>query len=280
MMLLRPFPALLLRKKAERVLVVADLHIGWEAALAEKGIHVPSQTQKTLSVMVQLIKSHKPTRLLFLGDVKHTVATAEWGEWQDIPDFFEAVGKMVDDIQVIPGNHDGNLKPLLPETVKILPSTGVVLWKNWGLFHGHTWPAPELLGCRALIIGHVHPVVAFRDPTGFRVTRQVWVRTECNSARLAKSVLKNLNVTGEKPADLLKERFNVKLRVSQLYIMPSFNSFLGGQTMNKKDISKSAGSEMFIGPVLRYRSVNIDNAELYLLDGTFLGSINQLRGLS
>lgn len=279
-MLLRPFPALLLRKKAERVLVVADLHIGWEAALAEKGIHVPSQTQKTLSVMVQLIKSHKPTRLLFLGDVKHTVATAEWGEWQDIPDFFEAVGKMVDDIQVIPGNHDGNLKPLLPETVKILPSTGVVLWKNWGLFHGHTWPAPELLGCRALIIGHVHPVVAFRDPTGFRVTRQVWVRTECNSARLAKSVLKNLNVTGEKPADLLKERFNVKLRVSQLYIMPSFNSFLGGQTMNKKDISKSAGSEMFIGPVLRYRSVNIDNAELYLLDGTFLGSINQLRGLS
>lgn len=277
---LRPFPALLLRKKNERVLVVADLHIGWEAALAEKGIHVPSQMQKMLSVMVQLIKSHKPTRLLFLGDVKHTVATAEWGEWQDIPDFFEAVGKMVDDIQVIPGNHDGNLKPLLPETVKILPSTGVVLWKDFGLFHGHTWPAPELLGCRVLIIGHVHPVVAFRDPTGFRVTRQVWVKAECNSARLAKSVLKNLNITGEKPADLLKERFNVKLRVPQLYIMPSFNSFLGGQTMNKKRIEKSAGSEMFIGPVLHYRSVNIDNAELYLLDGTFLGSINQLRGLS
>ena len=281
MMPLRPFPALLLQRKAERVLVVADLHIGWEAALAEKGIHVPSQTQKMLSVMVQLIKSYKPVRLLFLGDVKHTVATAEWGEWHDIPDFFEAVGKMVDDIWVVPGNHDGNLKPLLSETVKILPSTGVVLWKKFGLFHGHTWPAPELLGCRNLIIGHVHPVVAFRDPTGFRVTRQVWVKAECNDVQLAKSVLKNLNVTGEKtPANLLKERFNVKLRVSQLYIMPSFNSFLGGQPMNKKGIGKSARSRMFIGPVLRYRSVDINNAELYLLDGTFLGSISQLRGLS
>lgn len=281
MMPLRPFPALLLRRKTERVLVVADLHIGWEAALAEKGIHVPSQTQKMLSVMVQLIKSHKPTRLLVLGDVKHTVATAEWGEWRDVPDFFEAVSKIVDDVQVVPGNHDGNLEPLLPETVKILPSTGVVLWKKFGLFHGHTWPAPELLECRNLIIGHVHPMVAFRDRMGFRVTRRVWVKAECNGVPLTKHVLKNLNVTGKRaPVDLLKERFNVKLRTTQLYIMPSFNGFLGGQPMNRKGSGKSARYKMFIGPVLRYRSVDIDNAELYLLDGTFLGSISQLRGLS
>ncbi len=260
--------------------MVADLHIGWEAALAEKGVHVPSQTQKMLHVIVQLIKSHKPTRLMVLGDVKHTVATADWGEWRDTPEFFEAIGKMVEDIQVIPGNHDGTLKPLLPETVKILPSTGVVLWKKFGLFHGHTWPAPELLECHNLIIGHVHPLVAFRDRIGFRVTRQAWVKAEINGMQLTKHILKNLNVTSKEPLNLLKERFNVKLRASQLYIMPSFNSFLGGQPMNKKGIGKSTRYKMFISPVLRYKSVDINNAELYLLDGTYLGSINQLRGLS
>lgn len=276
---IRPFPAVLLQKGPERVLVVADLHIGWELALTEKGIHVPSQTSKMLDKMLQLIKAQKPTSIIFLGDVKHTIAAAEWGEWRDVPDFFEAIGDTVQDIRVVPGNHDGNLAPLLPENVKILPSTGVVLWRDVGLFHGHAWPAPELLGCRSLIVGHVHPIVAFRDPMGFRITRQVWVKARCSGEQLAKSVLKHISIKGEKnPADLLKTRFNVKLRSPQLFIMPSFNGFLGGQPMNKK--AGGAWSKMFISPVLRSKGVDMNNAELYLLDGTFLGSIGQLRTLS
>jgi len=278
---LRPFPALLLRRDSERVLVVADLHIGWEIALAEKGIHIPSQTSKMLDRMVQVIKASKPTSLIFLGDVKHTVATAELGEWQDVPDFFEAIGEMVQDIRIVPGNHDGTLEPLLPENVKILPSTGIALWKDIGLFHGHSWPAPELLGCRSLIIGHVHPTVAFRDPMGFRITRQVWVKATCNGVQLAKFILKHLNIKVDRDAaDILKNRFNTRLRASQLLILPSFNKFLGGQPMNQKGAGKSAKSKMFIGPILRSKIVDMDNAELYLLDGTFLGAIDQLRALA
>jgi len=277
----RPFPALLLKRKAERVLVVADLHIGWEVALAEKGIHVPSQTSKMLERMVRLVKAHRPTRLILLGDVKHTVATADWGEWQDVPDFFEALQGLVPEIQVVPGNHDGNLEPLLPESVKILPSTGITLWSEFGLFHGHTWPAPELLGCQNLIIGHVHPVVAFRDPLGFRVTRQVWVKAGCDGTALTKSVLRHLKIgVGKDPVNLLRDRFHVEARASQLFITPSFNEFLGGQSMNRKGVEKGAGPKMFMTPVLRSKSVDVENAELHLLDGTFLGSIGQLRSLS
>lgn len=277
----RPFPALLLRRKSERVLVVADLHIGWEVALAERGIHVPSQTSKMLERMVRLVKAHRPTRLILLGDVKHTVATADWGEWRDIPEFCEALQGLVPEIQVVPGNHDGNLEPLLPESVKILPSTGITLWREFGLFHGHTWPAPELLGCPNLVIGHVHPVVAFRDPLGFRVTRQVWVKAGCDGMGLTKSVLRHLKIgVGKDPAGLLRGRFHVEARASKVFIMPSFNEFLGGQSMNRKGVEKGAGPKMFITPVLRSRSVDVENAELHLLDGTFLGSIGQLRNLS
>jgi len=276
----RPFPALLLQRQSKRVLVVADLHIGWEVTLAERGVHVPSQTPKMLDKMTRLIESCKPTSLIFLGDVKHTVARIEMEEWRDIPDFFETLGKKVPDIQVIPGNHDGNLEPLLPEFVKILPSTGVVLW-DIGLFHGHAWPAPELLGCRSLVTGHVHPMVVFRDPVGFRITRPVWVKTRCDGTQLAKSLLKHANVKVEEdPADLLRKLFNVKLRCSQLFIMPSFNDFLGGQPINWRSLGRSARSRAFIGPVLRSGSVDIDNAETYLLDGTFLGKISQLRAFS
>ena len=276
----RPFPALLLRKDSKRVLVAADLHMGWEVTLTQRGVHVPSQTPKILDKMLRLIKKCKPTEIIFLGDVKHTVAGVGIEEWRDIPDFFEAVQKKVSDIRIIPGNHDGNLEPLLPETVEILPHTGITLG-SVGLFHGHAWPAPELLGCRSLIIAHVHPMVAFRDPMGFRITRQVWVKAECNGLELAEPLLKRLGVKIDRdPENLLQDRFNVKPRSSQLFIMPSFNDFLGGQAINKKSLGKDRKSRPFIGPVLRSGSVNIEKAGIYLLDGTFLGTISQLRTLS
>jgi len=277
---MQPYPAFLLRRKHEEVLVVADLHIGWEAPLIQKGVHVPSQTPKILNKILQIIKMCKPTRLIFLGDVKHAIAKVEMEEWRDIPDFFEALQKKVSDIQVIPGNHDGNLEPLLPENIKILPSTGVV-FGNVGLFHGHAWPGPELLGCRSLITGHVHPTVAFRDPMGFRITRQVYVKAPCNGERLAKSLLERLGVKIDSNSSLvLHDQFNVRSRVSQVFIMPSFNEFLGGQPINQRKLGKNAKSRAFIGPVLRSGSINLADAEIYLLDGTFLGTVNQLTTLS
>jgi hypothetical protein len=58
--------------------------------------------------------------------------------------------------------------------------------------------------------------------------------------------------------------------------MPSFNDFLGGRPINENRCPKEKGSELPIGPVLRSDAVSIENAELYLLDGTFLGTTNQL----
>ena len=274
-----PFAALLLRRKSERVVVIGDLHIGWEVNLARQGIHVPSQTSKLLEKAIQVIDVCKPTRLIFLGDVKHTVARVEMEEWRDVPDFFEKISKLVSDIEVVPGNHDGNLEPLTTSNVKILPSTGTVLWKSIGIFHGHAWPSPELLACDSLIMGHLHPVIMFKDVLGFRIMRQVWVKARCDGERLAKALLKHLNVAVEgNIADEVKRRFYLSLKNPDCIIMPSFNDFLGGQAINKRMVGgpKESRAE-YIGPVLRSGSIDLDDAEVYLLDGTFLGKIEHLR---
>ncbi len=277
---IEPYPALLLQEDSKKTLVVADLHIGWEAALAENGIHVPSQTPKILTRMLHLIKSCGPTGLIFLGDVKHAIARVKTEEWRDVPDFFETLGEKVPDIQVVPGNHDGNLMALLPTGVDVLPTKGVVVG-DVGLFHGHAWPAPELLECQTLIMGHVHPVVAFRGPLGFRIRRQVWVKSRCDTARLARSLLKYLGIKVDtNPVGLLEKKFDVEVRVKTFFIMPSFNDFLGGQTINTKSVGKGARSKGFIGPILRSKSVDIDGAELFLLDSTFIGTVEQLRRLA
>jgi putative SbcD/Mre11-related phosphoesterase len=281
-MVLSPDAAFLLRNGSERVMVISDLHIGWEVALAKEGVHVPSQTGRLLERLKGILGSEKPDRLVILGDVKHTVSKIELGEWRDVPWFFEEVCKIVSKVQVVPGNHDGDLEALLPESVELLSPRGTMVG-DVGLFHGHTWPDVKMLGCSTLVAGHVHPVVVFSDPMGFRITRQVWVRAPCDKLLLAKSVLKGNGVgvkKGEEPKNVLKAKFNTELRAEVFVIVPSFNDYLGGQAVNGSSIPKRKKFEGFIGPVLRSGSVNLDKAETYLLDGTFLGTIEHLRKLS
>jgi putative SbcD/Mre11-related phosphoesterase len=275
--LLFPHSAALIKTQKTKTLLIADPHIGWEIELQKKGIHVPSQTIKLYNKLEALIREYEPDSLAILGDVKYTVVRAELGEWHDIPDFFGKLSNLICSIEVIRGNHDANLEPLLPENVKILPATGAVIG-DVGVFHGHKWPSPELLKCKTLVMGHLHPVVMFRDPAGFKITRQIWMRTECNTEALTKVFLEKHRVKLEgSPDETLLKHFGFKAKTKELFIMPSFNDFLGGRAINEAHLKKEPDGETLIGPVLRSKAVNVAKSEVYLLDGTYLGTLNQLK---
>jgi len=277
--LLLPNPAASIKTGKTKTLVIADPHLGWEMALQAKGIHVPSQTSKLLKKLMALLSKYKPDALLILGDVKYTIVKAELGEWRDIPEFFTELKRHISDIAIVRGNHDANLEPLLPENITMLPATGTIIG-NVGLFHGHKWPSPTLLKCKTLVMGHLHPVVVFRDPASFKITRQVWMKAQCNTEALAKLLLQKHGVKIENaPQATVKKHYGFKPQTTQIFIMPSFNDILGGRPINEAKQRKELGSEALIGPVLRSEAVDVDNAELYLLDGTYLGTLNQLRRL-
>jgi uncharacterized protein len=277
--LLWPHPAAIVKTKEIKTLLIADPHIGWELELQQKGIHVPSQTPKILGKLTAILAKYKPQRIVIVGDVKYSVISSEMAEWHDIPDFFEKLQSCVPNIAVVRGNHDANIEPLLPESVELLPATGAVIG-DVGVFHGHKWPSPELLGCKTLVMGHLHPVVVFRDPAGFKITRQVWMKANIESETLAKILLQKHNVKIEgSVSQTLHKHYHVNPRAKELFIMPSFNDFLGGRPINETRPRKEVGAEALIGPVLRSEAVDVDNSELYLLDGTYLGTLNQLRSL-
>ncbi len=277
--LLLPYPAALVKAEKTRTLLITDPHLGWELQLQEKGIHVPSQTAKILNKLTAIITEYKPDRLVILGDVKYTVVSHEFGEWRDIPDFFKKLESCVSRIAVVRGNHDANLEPLLPEKVEFLPATGAIIG-DVGVFHGHKWPSPALLSCKTLVMGHLHPVVVFRDPTGCKITRQVWMKIKCNTEALTRILLKksNVKIIGS-VSETLTKHYKIKARVKEIFIMPSFNDFLGGRPVNDTRSRKEIGNEALIGPVLRSEAVDVDDSEVYLLDGTFLGTLNLLRQL-
>ena len=261
-------PALLHSKNKHKTLIITDLHIGWEINLIQKGIHVPSQMPKIRQKLLQLIDSTNPDTLIILGDIKHTVAKAESGEWHDIPEFFKSIKTKINDIQIVRGNHDGNLEPLLPPHIKLHPSTGIAL-NTVGLFHGHTWPSRKLLKCTTLIMGHAHPTIAFHDPLGFQITTPAWIKVQCNNEQLKDAFLKSKHIKMR-----TRKSVDMKPNVQQFLIMPCFNDFFGGRPMNKKSERKN-----YVGPVLRSQAINIDKADAYLLDWTYLGTIEQLKAL-
>jgi putative SbcD/Mre11-related phosphoesterase len=263
-------------------LVICDLHIGWEVALSQQGIHIPSQTPKLVEKLEQIVHTSVPTELVILGDVKQTIAKVEPEEWRDVPEFLEKAIKLVPIVKVVPGNHDGNLEPLTPRGVTILPASGTKSLEDVGLVHGHAWPSPELLGCSTLVMGHVHPVVLFSDHLGLRAMRQVWVKAECNRTKLARSLLRRLKTRTELPVEAeFTERFKIEPRTSRCIITPCFNDFIGGQAVNRKGSwARSRMRNDYIGPILRSQSVDVENAEVHMLDGTFLGRVSQLRAFA
>jgi metallophosphoesterase superfamily enzyme len=108
------------------------------------------------------------------------------------------------------------------------------------------------------------------------------VKAKLNGELLSKAFLKNLGVQVEVNTDavrLLYQKVNVRLKASELFIMPHFNEFLGGRPFNRSGGDRHPRSIEYLGPVLRSGSVDFDN-ETYLLDGTFLGTVRQLKSLS
>jgi putative SbcD/Mre11-related phosphoesterase len=261
------------------VVVVGDLHIGWEVSLAQQGIHVPSQTTKMFERLKKIILDRKPSRLIMLGDVKHSVSGVELEEWRDVPEFFEKLLKLLPSVQIIAGNHDGNLEPLTPSQVELVGPTGITLWNRFGLLHGHAWPSPAILGCETLILGHLHPAVTLRDPLGYRLTKPAWVTAPCDARKLLHGTMKAAGFSSKGNLEkVLMEKFNVTLRVARCVFVPPFNDFLGGRPVNSKRIQESHAGEK-LGPILRSGAVDMNEAEVHLLDGTYLGLVRQLKGL-
>lgn len=260
---LTPHPVLQIDHDSERSLIISDLHLGWEISFAEKGIFIPSQTSRMLTRLLSVIENQKPDRLVIIGDVKQSIPRISLEEWRTIPLFFERLESAVSEVWVAKGNHDGDLEPLTPPSVRILPSSGFTLGEapRVGLFHGHAWPSTEVLTSNLLVMGHIHPVLWFQDNMGLWMVRQVWVRASCQGSRLTESLrrLRHLSDTA----------VTAGFPDSRVTIMPAFNDLLGGVSVN-------TFKGRLLGPLLGSRCIDLASAELYLLDGTYLGEVQQL----
>ncbi len=275
--LLSPHPALLL-EASDRILMASDLHIGLEHELSKMGISLPNQAERILGSLLSLVEEHRPNRVVLLGDIKHAVPITSFQERREIPRFFSRLLEEVEAVDVVRGNHDANLQQILPEGVAIHPSRGFLLEEDGcrvALLHGHAWPYPRLLTADLLLMGHNHPTVLLRTPSGVRLSQRVWVKGRCDGSKLAEAYLNQRGVkTPENPREVFKERLGFEIGDPEMILFPAFNDLLGGLPINAES------PKSLLGPLLRTGAVDVENFEVYLLDGTYLGKVSFLRELA
>jgi uncharacterized protein len=143
--------------KKEKILIISDLHLGYEEALNKQGILLPRfQFEDIIKKLKNILKKVNPELIIINGDLKHefgTISKTEWKQVLDLIDFFKDKK-----ILLIKGNHDNILGPIAKKkNVKLIDKYET---NNILITHGHK--IPKKLN-KTIIIGHEHPAISFDE---------------------------------------------------------------------------------------------------------------------
>ncbi len=148
----------------QKILVIADSHIGFEEACNKEGILIPRlQFKEIMSNIEDVFKQVKPEIIIMLGDIKHEFGTISRQEWRDtlnLLDYLMSKAKVI----LIKGNHDTILGPLADK--KNLAVREHFLVDNYLFCHGHKLmdeKSSDWKKAKVIIIGHEHPAIGLRD---------------------------------------------------------------------------------------------------------------------
>ena len=146
------------------ILVMADVHIGYEEALNKQGIMVPrlqlGEMVKRMEKIFKLLKNKNIQRIVVNGDLKHEFGAISEQEWRNTLKFLDLLAKHCKEVILIKGNHDTILGPIAKKRdVKVLDyfSVGKIL-----VVHGNKVPN-NIKNYNTIIIGHEHPAVSLKE---------------------------------------------------------------------------------------------------------------------
>jgi len=146
--------------KKEKVLILADTHIGYEESLNKQGVLIPRFQFK--DIIERLEKVGNVDKIIINGDIKHEFGTISELEWRHSLRLLDFLSKHCNELILVKGNHDTILGPIAKKrNVKV---EDYVKIKNILAIHGHKIPSKKLLkGIKTIIIGHEHPAVSIHE---------------------------------------------------------------------------------------------------------------------
>lgn len=144
------------------VMVISDLHLGYESALEEDGLHLPRiNTNSIKESLHQSIHRYEPKTVVLLGDIKHDFRRPDNECRREIIEILDLIAETSRPV-MIRGNHDNYLQNIISGTdYEMFDYLDVA---GFRLEHGHSDS-----GIRPVILGHEHPSLRIYDGIGAHV---------------------------------------------------------------------------------------------------------------
>lgn len=158
------------------ILVIGDMHIGYEEHVIQKGIFPRVQFKEIIRKLDEIFKllddeKIRLKKIVLLGDLKHEfggISNTEWSDALKLIDYLEnklSRKNRKGGLILIKGNHDNIIGPIarkrdfeLKEYYKIKKKG-----KSICFLHGHKFNKKCLDGSDILIMGHLHPAITLSD---------------------------------------------------------------------------------------------------------------------
>jgi uncharacterized protein len=238
---LYPHPALLLdgawNGKRHKYIAISDLHIGFESAMCTKGITIDSSLllEEMLSEIFDLVKIYHVDGVALLGDLKNTIGYISKDEWERIPKFLKLLSDSVD-VYLIPGNHDGNIRLLIPQNVHMISNKGMFLNNDTLLIHGHTMPLKVRPTTKRIVMGHIHPI--FQKSGSVIRGQRVWLYLKVKREAIFLSAKGTLDII----------------------VIPTFNKYLFAERHSIKSVSPLLNKAIKDNAIERAMVITLDGS--------------------
>ena len=141
-------PEKALYKEDEKLLIIADVHLGKAGHFRKEGFNVPQKAQMSdYENLRNLFGRLQPAKVYFLGDLFHSKINGDWKYFSELIKEFDSIS-----FTLIKGNHDIIEERLFSElNIEIIKE----VLAEGGFVYSHM---PVTTGAEQInIVGHIHP---------------------------------------------------------------------------------------------------------------------------
>ena len=149
--------------KKHKVLVIADIHLGYEESLNIRGVLIPRmQFKEVYENLNNLLNNLDVNTVVITGDFKHEFGVISETEWRNTLQIIDLILKHTKRLILIKGNHDVNLGPIARkrnvEIIEYAKFENILICHGDEILDNNYFEKSEII-----LIGHEHPAIGIKE---------------------------------------------------------------------------------------------------------------------
>ena len=155
--------------RKENILILSDLHIGYEESLNKGGFLIPRiQFKEMYERAKKMLCNDRFSSIVITGDLKHEFGVISDTEWRNTLKLIDLLLEHTEKLVLIKGNHDMTLKYIAGkrniELVEYLKIKDVLVCHGDEIIDNEDFKKSKIV-----IIGHEHPAIGLKEKNKYEL---------------------------------------------------------------------------------------------------------------